>query len=102
MTLSSVRMDALLDMCFQLGELGLDGFSMMWYGIRTKNWKYTRQEALASRWARQTPQRALEVATMLEVNSYPTWMEGINEPLKGDNSVGETDESEVGGHDLPL
>lgn len=59
----------LCNMCFQLGERGLGGFRKMWAALRAGNKELAAQEALDSRWAKQTPARAQRVADMLRAEA---------------------------------
>ena len=59
------KRQALLNMAFQLGVDGLMGFRRMWAAIARRDWDAAAREALDSRWARQTPRRAEEIAGML-------------------------------------
>jgi len=72
-TLSAVRQDALIEMAYQMGvyglvgseTLGIRGFKDMWAAIEQGNYSQARLEALDSRWAKQTPNRAKAVADKL-------------------------------------
>lgn len=59
------KRQALLNMAFQLGVGGLMQFRRMWAAIARRDWDAAAREALNSRWAKQTPNRAKEVAEML-------------------------------------
>jgi lysozyme len=63
--LNEVRQDALVEMCYQMGMERLQGFKKMLAAIRSKNWPVVNAEALDSRWARQTPERAKRTARQL-------------------------------------
>ena len=56
---------ALEEMAFQLGVSGLMGFRKMLTAIGEERWADAANEALDSRWARQTPVRAEHVAGVL-------------------------------------
>lgn len=56
---------ALVDMAFQLGVPKAMGFKRMWAAITNEQWNEAADEAMASRWARQTPKRAQHLATVL-------------------------------------
>lgn len=68
--LDSVRQDALVNMAFQLGVGGLLKFKNMMMALNEANYWEASRQALDSRWARQTPNRAKEVALMLETGEY--------------------------------
>ena len=63
--LSDVRRQALLNMGFQLGVSGLLGFRRMLDALKRGRFDLASQEALNSRWAKQTPNRADEIARMI-------------------------------------
>lgn len=63
--LPSRKKQALSNMAFQLGVNGLLGFRRMLKAVQHQNWSAARREALDSRWAKQTPARAQEIADML-------------------------------------
>ena len=63
---SDVRQRALVNMCFQMGTFGLQGFERMIDAIFKGDWTQARNEALDSKWARSdSPERAQRVARML-------------------------------------
>ena len=57
---------ALLSMAYQIGVPKLMGFKKMLAAIKTGSWLTAYDEALDSRWAKQTPKRALRVAEWLK------------------------------------
>ena len=59
------KKQALTNMAFQLGVNGLLGFRRMLHALQNRQWSEARREALDSRWAKQTPVRAREIANML-------------------------------------
>ena len=64
---TEARQRALVNMCFQLGTMGLSKFQKMIAGIMRDDWATARVEALNSKWAREdSPERARRVAAMLE------------------------------------
>lgn len=63
--LDDVRQRALANMAFQLGVSGLMGFRNMLRAIYNNDWGRAHDEALNSRWAKQTPNRARRIAMML-------------------------------------
>jgi len=62
-----VRATALLSMAFQMGtgEDGLGGFHNSLQLIADKQWRAAAANLLQSRWARQTPNRAIRVTQMI-------------------------------------
>jgi lysozyme len=59
---------ALVNMAFQLGMTRLSQFRNMLAALERGDWPEARRQALDSRWARQTPNRAAEVADMIHSN----------------------------------
>lgn len=49
---------ALVDMCYQMGFVGLSKFKKTIYHIKSKNFGLASEECLRSDWAKQTPNRA--------------------------------------------
>jgi lysozyme len=64
-SLDRLRRRALINMRFQLGPTRFRGFTKMIAALAAGDYETASTEALDSLWARQTTQRALEVATML-------------------------------------
>jgi lysozyme len=64
-TLTETRQDALIEMAYQLGIGGLMRFKKMWAAIEAKDFENAHDEALDSKWAKQTPKRAIRVANGL-------------------------------------
>ncbi len=56
---------ALVNMAYQMGTAGLLSFEKMLAAIKAKNYGLAAHEALNSRWAQQTPNRAKRVANMI-------------------------------------
>lgn len=63
--MNRARQLALADMCYQLGPGGFHEFRKMRHALARGRWQRAHDEALASRWARQTPDRARRVAEAL-------------------------------------
>ena len=78
--MNAARRDALTAMIYQLGPGGVARFRRMCDAISRADWENAAREALDSRWAKQTSERAREVATMLETGRYPEW---LREPVLG-------------------
>ena len=70
LTGDEVRDAALISMAYQLGVSGLFKFKRMIAAIKTQDWKEAEKQALDSRWAKQTPERAIETARMLRLNEW--------------------------------
>jgi len=64
--LNETQQHALINMAFQLGVNGLLSFRNTLGLMRSGRYAEAHAEALKSRWAKQTPNRAAEVAKMLE------------------------------------
>ena len=56
---------ALCNMAFQLGVAGLMRFRRMLAAMKHRDWTAASIEALDSNWAKQTPNRAAEIAAMI-------------------------------------
>ena len=52
----------LVNMCFQLGQRGLSNFKNFKAAIEDKNWTLAAVEMMDSKWAGQTPERALRLS----------------------------------------
>lgn len=63
--LDGVRKAAVVSMIYQMGEAGFLGFRNCIAGIKVGDWQRAHDEALDSRWAKQTPERAKRTALML-------------------------------------
>ncbi len=57
--------DVLLNMAYQLGVPQLLRFRRMWAAISNNDWQTASTEMLDSRWAKQTPRRANELASIM-------------------------------------
>jgi len=64
-TLPQPVQNALVNMAYQLGMSGLLGFRKMLAALEAGDRETAAREALASRWANQTPERAKRVAGMI-------------------------------------
>ncbi|WP_039660881.1 glycoside hydrolase family protein [Pantoea sp. MBLJ3] len=67
--LNEARRMALVNMVFQLGLSGVLGFKKMIQHLQLGNWSAASAEALDSKWARQTPNRARRVTTVIKTGS---------------------------------
>ena len=65
MSLDHRRRDVLVEMCFQLGQRGLRGFRKMLAAVKENDYALAADEMLDSAWARQTPERARELADIM-------------------------------------
>ena len=55
----------LIEMVFQLGISGVGKFKKMWEALKP-NYQIASEEMLDSRWAKQTPKRALELSVLMK------------------------------------
>jgi len=62
---SPARKTALIHMAFQMGINGLLGFRKMISAMKIGHYDRAYTEALDSRWAKQTPERAMRIAKMI-------------------------------------
>lgn len=64
------RQYAILDMCFQLGVLGVSKFKKMLEAMRLGDWEKASEECLNSRYAKQTPKRAERIARLIKTGVW--------------------------------
>lgn len=67
--LDEVRQAALMNMRYQLGGDGIRGFRKMWAALEDRDYERAADEALDSKWAKQTPQRALTMAAQIRTGA---------------------------------
>lgn len=67
---SAVRQDVLVEMAYQLGVSGCLAFEKMWDAIRRAAWIEAGDEMLDSKWAKQTPGRARQLARRMRLNDW--------------------------------
>lgn len=70
-TLDQCRRDALKSMCFQMGLPNLKTFKNALSSMSLGDFKEAKTHFLQSKWARQTPGRALTTSDMIETGIYP-------------------------------
>ena len=58
--------EILIEMVFQLGMTGVSKFRNMWKALAEKNYIGASYEMLDSRWAKQTPNRAKDMAKIMK------------------------------------
>lgn len=63
--LSDRRQRALLNMAYQLGTSGLLAFTGMLSAMQASRFEEAADEAMDSRWAKQTPERAARISEMI-------------------------------------
>lgn len=59
------KQEALIEMSYQMGVNGVLKFKKMWLALKEFDYKTASQEALDSRWATQTPERAMRIANKM-------------------------------------
>lgn len=64
-SLDESRRRALANMTFQLGIDGLLEFKHMLAALKAGNWQEAHDQAIDSKWAQETPERAHRIANML-------------------------------------
>ncbi|MEG6298207.1 glycoside hydrolase family protein [Enterobacter hormaechei] len=69
-SLDIIRRTALVNMCFQLGVQGVLQFKKMIQHINAREYEKAADEALNSKWARQTPNRAKRVTDVIRYGDY--------------------------------
>ena len=54
------------NMCFQLGRPRLSGFKKMKAAVDSRDWREASRQMLDSKWAKQTPNRAMRLAHRIQ------------------------------------
>ncbi|HBZ8158485.1 TPA: glycoside hydrolase family protein [Escherichia coli] len=72
-TLDDARQKAVCNMVFQLGLQGVKGFRKMLQALEQKDYTRASKEALDSKWARQTPNRARRVTEVLRTGNFDSY-----------------------------
>lgn len=70
--LDDVRQGVIIEMIFQLGVAGVQGFPKMIAEIREKDYNIAAKEMLNSVWHSQTPDRCEELANLMLNGDQPT------------------------------
>lgn len=63
--LDEARQAIIANMCFQLGFAGVMQFRKMWAALAGRDYSMAAIQMLDSRWAKQTPNRARELAKLM-------------------------------------
>lgn len=71
MSLTPPRRGALIDMCFEMGERGLDEFQKMLAAVRAGDWDTAAAELMASKYSTEVPARAASNKQLLLSGSWP-------------------------------
>ena len=61
--------DVIYNMCYQMGVSGFSKFKKTIQYLADKNYEKASKEMLDSRWARQTPNRAIELSNIVKAQS---------------------------------
>ena len=61
--------DVVYNMCYQMGVSGFSKFKKTIQYLADKNYDKASKEMLDSRWARQTPNRAIELSNVVKAHS---------------------------------
>jgi lysozyme len=64
--LDAVRQDVLINMAFNLGIVGLKGFTRTLAAVKRGDYAAAAKQMLASKWAKQVKRRASRLATEME------------------------------------
>jgi len=64
------RQDIIKSMCYQMGIAGVFKFKKMIKALEVKDWEEAANQALDSRWAKQTPKRANRHADVLRSGNF--------------------------------
>ena len=70
MALDEIRRDALINMAFNLGIVGLLRFTALLGALEQQDWPAAAQAMLDSKWARQVGERAHRLADQMRDGSY--------------------------------
>lgn len=71
--IDTVRRSALINMCFQLGVSGVCQFKKFLGYMAVGDYQNAADEALDSRWARQTPNRAKRVTDVIRYGDFRSY-----------------------------
>lgn len=69
-SLDEERQYALIDLCFQLGWVGLKKFKKMLKAMSEKDFKTASEQCLDSTYAKQTPKRAKRIANLIKTGVW--------------------------------
>lgn len=59
------KQEILAEMCYQMGVSGVLKFKKMWVALKEFNYEEASEQMLDSRWAVQTPGRAMKLSQMM-------------------------------------
>lgn len=78
--LDPVRQAIIVAMAYQLGLNGVRGFKRFIAALQAKDFRIASAEMMASKWARQTPNRAARAALMMRNGRWLTQINGAPMP----------------------
>ena len=64
---NDIRREVLIEMVFQMGLKGVGKFKKFFRAAQARDWETSHKEMLDSKWAKQTPARALELALIFRI-----------------------------------
>jgi len=64
---NDIRREVLIEMVFQMGIKGVGKFKRFFRAAQARDWEAAHKEMLDSKWAKQTPARALELALIFRI-----------------------------------
>ncbi|MDD2358674.1 MAG: glycoside hydrolase family protein [Thiovulaceae bacterium] len=64
-TLPVNKQGIIIEMCYQMGVNGVMNFKNMWFALQKKDYATASKEMLNSKWAKQTPNRANQLALLM-------------------------------------
>lgn len=68
--LSAPRQAVLINMVFQMGGNGVSKFKRALHHMKDERWPQAAGEMLDSKWAKQTPKRAIRLARQMETGEW--------------------------------
>ena len=74
-TLDSIRQEILVNMCYNLGSVGLSNFRNMRSAIRHQEWKRAAEEMVDSKWYSQVGGRGQRLVAAMKSGK---WIEDLN------------------------
>lgn len=72
--LDAERKYALIDLCFQLGIIGLLKFKRTLGSIAVGNYELAAEQVLESKYAKQTPDRAKRISNLIKTGRWERWV----------------------------
>ena len=72
-TVSQTRKYALISMCYQMGTAGVSKFTTSLSLMLQEEWSEVYKNLLKSKWAKQTPKRAMRISSVLRDNNFGSY-----------------------------